>query len=391
MDITQHKHLEDQLRQAQKLEAVGRLAGGVAHEFNNLLTVITGYSVLLLDALDPDNPLHQDLEQIKRASDRATLLTSRLLGFSRKQVVQLKVLDLNAVIAELDKMLRHLIGEDIKVSSVFGKELGRVEADPGQIEQIIMNLAINARDAMPQGGTFSIETANLDADEAFSRQHPDVQPGTYVMLTIGDTGYGMDEETVSHIFEPFFTTKGPDRGTGLGLSTVYGIVEQYGGAIEVDSNPGQGTVFRIYLTRVEEQVESSQPGEYPGASLRGHETVLLVEDEDEVRNLASRVLLQSGYTLLEARNGEEALLMCELHEGSIHLLVTDVVMPGMNGRELSERLVPLQPQVKVIYISGYTDDVVVHHGVSETNSAFLQKPFEPEVLARKVREVLDAS
>ena len=389
MDITQHRLLEDQLRHAQRLETVGRLAGGVAHDFNNLLTVITGYSDLLLSSLGPDDPLRRELGEIKKAGNQAALLTARLLAFSRKQVVQPKVLNLNAVTINVEKMLRSLIGEDIEVITVAGEDLGNVKADPGQIEQIIMNLAVNARDAMPQGGKLRVETANVDLDETYSLWHANVRPGAYVSLAVSDTGSGMDQETLSHIFEPFFTTKAPDRGTGLGLSTVYGIVEHYNGGIEVDSEPGEGTVFRLYLPRVEEAVESAEEEESLAELDRGSEIILLVEDEDEVRKLARRVLVDRGYTLLEAGNGEEALLVCDAHQDSIDLMVADVVMPGMGGGELAERLSILRPQMKVLYISGYTDDAIVHHGVLESGKAFLQKPFTPTALARKVREVLD--
>jgi PAS domain S-box-containing protein len=380
-----------QLVQTQKMEAVGRLAGGVAHDFNNILTAITGYAELLLLTLGDLDPRHKDIEEIKKASGRASGLTRQLLAFSRKQVLQPRVLNLNAVVANMEKMLRRLIREDIELATVLDPALGRVKADPGQIEQVIMNLAVNARDAMPQGGKLTIETMNVYLDEDYARQHVDVQPGPYVMLAVSDTGVGMDEETLSHLFEPFFTTKEKGAGTGLGLATVYGIVKQSGGHIWVYSEPEPGTTFKIYLPRVEEAVELLQPGAALAKLPQGTETVLLVEDADMVRELARRVLLQNGYTVLVARHGGEALQVCEQNEGPLHLLVTDVVMPGgMSGRDLAENLAPLHPGMKVLYISGYTDNAIARHGVLEPGIAFLQKPFTPDSLVRKVREVLDA-
>jgi two-component system cell cycle sensor histidine kinase/response regulator CckA len=397
-DITERKQLEaenEQLTarfyQAQKMEAIGRLAGGVAHDFNNLLTAIIGYSELLLDRLNPYDPRRSDVEEIKKAGDQAAALTRQLLAFSRKQVLQPQVLDLNATVSNMEKMLRRLIGEDIDLVTILAPDLGRVKADPGQVEQVLMNLAVNARDAMPQGGKLTIETMNAYLDENYARQHADVQPGPYVMLAVSDTGIGMDKETQSHLFEPFFTTKEVGKGTGLGLATIYGIVKQSDGHIWVYSELGQGTTFKIYLPRVEEAVEPGQRISIPVESLRGSETILLAEDADVVRDLARLALLQSGYTVLEARTGEEALLICERHEGPIHLLLTDVVMPGgMSGRQLAERLATLRPGMKVLYMSGYTDNAIAHHGVLEPGMAFLQKPFTPASLAHKVRETLDA-
>jgi two-component system cell cycle sensor histidine kinase/response regulator CckA len=388
-DITGRKHLEEQLLQSQKMEAVGRLAGGIAHDFNNLLTVIIGFTELLLYRhLDDLSPLRGPLEEVQKAGKWAASLTHQLLAFSRKQVLQPKVLDLNAVVADTEKMLRRLIGEDIDLVTVLDPELGPVKVDPGQLEQVIMNLAVNARDAMPQGGKLTIETANVELDEAYARRHTSVQPGPYVMLAVSDTGIGMGKETQSHLFEPFFTTK--EKGIGLGLPTIYGIVKQSGGHIWVYSEPGLGTTFKVYLPRVEEAVEPPQPGTASAASLQGSETVLLVEDDGGVRMLVRDVLEISGYTVLEARHGEEALLICQQHSGPIHLMVTDVVMPGMSGRELAERLSPLYPEMKVLYISGYTEKGIVHHGVLDPATAFLQKPFTPNALAHKVRQVLDA-
>jgi two-component system cell cycle sensor histidine kinase/response regulator CckA len=379
---------EDYLRQSQKMEAVGRLAGGVAHDFNNLMTVIMGRSELLMTGLPDADPLRRNADEIKRTAERAVTLTQQLLAFSRKQVLTPKVLDLNVVVANMDRMLRRLIGEDIDLVTVLGPALDRVRADPGQIEQVIMNLAINARDAMPSGGKLTIETANADLDHAYARRHAAVLPGPYVMLSVSDNGTGMTAETQSHIFEPFFTTKDQGKGTGLGLSTVYGIVKQSEGYIWVYSEPGWGTTFKIYLPRIVDNADAPEPPR-PIARPRGSETVLLVEDEDGVRDLTREILTMNGYTVIAARHGAEALDVCQRHAGQIELILTDVVMPQMSGHELLERIRPLRPSLKVLYMSGYTDKAVVRHGMLAGEIAFLQKPFTPDALARKVREVLD--
>jgi two-component system, cell cycle sensor histidine kinase and response regulator CckA len=387
---TERKKLEDQLRQAQKMEAIGQLTGGIAHDFNNMLTVIVGYSDLTLQKLRTNDPLRSDIEQVKLAGERASVLTRQLLAFSRKQVLQPKVLDLNAVLTNLDQMLQRLIGEDIDLITMPEPGLGRVHADPGQIEQIIVNLAVNARDAMPQGGKLTIETANVELDESYARQHGPVKPGPYVMFAVSDTGCGMDRETQARIFEPFFTTKEPGKGTGLGLSTVYGIVKQSGGYIWVYSEPGRGTTFKIYLPRVEAVAEAVKPRRKAARTVRGSETILLVEDDHAVRTLIRSTLQAHGYTVLETDHGKHAIQVCSQHAGPIHLMVTDVVMPEMSGRELAERLKPSRPNMQVLFMSGYTDKAIVHHGELDPGTPFLQKPFTPDVLARKVREVLDS-
>jgi len=388
-DITERKRLEEQLRQSQKMEAVGQLAGGVAHDFNNLLTAITGYSDLTLRRLRAEDPLRRNVEEIKRAGDRAASLTRQLLAFSRKQVLQPKVLDLNAVVSDMEKMLRRLIGEDVELRTALDSELGSVKADPGQIEQVIMNLAVNARDAMPHGGNLIIETENVYLNEGYATSHIAVKPGAYVMLAVSDTGCGMSEETQSRIFEPFFTTKEVGKGTGLGLSTVYGIVKQSGGNVWVYSEAGEGTVFKIYLPRVDEAAQDYKPDHGGEESLDGTEIVLLAEDDERVRGLVRAVLEGYGYRVLEAEGGSAALSVSERHEGPIHLLLTDVVMPKMSGRELANHLARSRPGMKVLYMSGYTDESIVHHGVLDAGTPFIQKPFEPEALARKVRELLD--
>jgi len=388
-DITERKHLEEQFRQAQKMEAIGVLAGGVAHDFNNLLTVITGYCQLLLNRLAKNDPLRKEVEQINEAGERAASLTNQLLAFSRRQVMQPKVLNLNSVILNMDRMLRRLIGEDIVIKTSLDPNLGNVKVDPTQIEQIIMNLAVNARDAMPQGGKFTIETANIYIDETHTKQHVSVQTGPYVLLAISDNGSGMDAETQARIFEPFFTTKGPGKGTGLGLSTVYGIVKQFGGNIWVYSEPGEGTTFKIYLPRVSEEVKSVKHRQVSVESLRGSETILLVEDEKMVRDLASEILQEYNYNVLVASNPAEAISICEQSRNTIHLLLTDVVMPGMSGPQLSEKLKSLHPEIKVLYMSGYADNAIIQHGVLKPGTPFIQKPFLPQNLLKKVRQILE--
>ncbi|HEX8845297.1 MAG TPA: PAS domain S-box protein [Pyrinomonadaceae bacterium] len=382
--------LEEQLRQSQKIEAIGQLAGGVAHDFNNLLTAITGYSDLVMRRLPPEGVLRRHVAEIRKAGDRAASLTRQLLAFSRKQVLRPKVLDLNAVVTDMDKMLRRLIGEDIDLLTVTDRALGNVKADPGQIEQVILNLAVNARDAMPKGGKLTIETANIYLGGKYAGEHVAVRPGRYVMLAISDNGCGMDEAIQERIFEPFFTTKELGKGTGLGLSTVYGIVKQSGGNIWVYSEVGKGTTFKVYLPRFDEASEAAWERDAELEWPQGSETVLLVEDEEMVREMTRQILEMHGYRVLEANNGKEAIRLCHEHEGRIDLVMTDVVMPQMGGRELIERLAPLLPEAKVLYMSGYTDDAIVHHGVLDESMYFLQKPFSPDVLINKVREALDA-
>jgi two-component system, cell cycle sensor histidine kinase and response regulator CckA len=387
-DVTERRNLEDQLRQSQKMEAVGRLAGGVAHDFNNLLTVIKGYTELMLEEFREHDPMRGELEEIRKAADRASALTRQLLAFSRQQVLAPKVLDVNVVVTNMDKLLRRLLGADVELTANLDATIGRIKADPGQLEQVIMNLAVNARDAMPVGGKLLIETRNVELDETFARDHVGSKPGAYVMLAVTDNGMGMNETVRQRIFEPFFTTKEAGKGTGLGLSTVYGIIKQSGGYIWVYSEVGKGSTFKVYLSRVDAKVDTSLPDVLAPQSAFGRETVLLVEDEDGVRALVRQVLHKHGYSVLEARHGGEALLHCERHKNDIDLLLTDVVLEQMTGPELAKRLTVLRPEMKVLYISGYTDDAVIHHGVS-TGTAFLQKPFTTDALAKKVREVLD--
>jgi signal transduction histidine kinase/ActR/RegA family two-component response regulator len=380
---------QGQLEQAQKMDAIGRLAGGVAHDFNNLLTVILGRTDILLHPLKPEDPMRRGIELIQRTAGRAADLTRQLLAFSRKQVLEPVILDLSAVTTDMKDMLGRLIGEDIALLTTPTPGLGRVKADRGQIEQVVMNLTVNARDAMPQGGRLILETANVELDDEYVRRHVGARPGPHVMLAVSDTGTGIPREIQAQIFEPFFTTKEQGKGTGLGLATVYGIVKQSGGYIEVDSEPGQGTTFRIYLPRLEAEAVTVDRNARPAAAAGGTETILLVEDEEGVRELARDILRASGYTVLEARNGPEALLLCERHQGPLDMLLTDVVMPRMSGRELAERLAPLRPELSVLYMSGYTDDAVIRHGVLAAGTAFLQKPFTPAALVLRVRETLD--
>lgn len=390
-DVTERRGLERQLRMAQKMEAVGRLSGGIAHDFNNLLGVIIGYSQVLKRTLGPQNPSFEHAEEIERASQRAVSLTRQLLAFSRQQVLEPVVLNLNTLLSDMEKMLPRLIGEDIALKLDLDASLSQVKADPGQIEQVVLNLAVNARDAMPDGGKLLIETANVELDIAYTHCHPGSRPGSYVMLRVTDTGTGIDPEIQSQIFEPFFTTKERDKGTGLGLATVYGVVKQSGGYIAVDSEKGKGASFSVYLPRLEQPAADSSPS--PAAApvnTRGTETILLVEDADPLRKLAELFLKESGYHILSAPDGQQALQTARQHAGPIDLLLTDVVMPGMNGRVLGERLASSQPKMKVLYMSGYTDSFIAGHGVLEPGTHLLHKPFTQETLTRKVREMLDA-
>jgi two-component system, cell cycle sensor histidine kinase and response regulator CckA len=389
-DITQYKQLEAQFLQAQKMEAIGVLAGGVAHDFNNLLNVINGYSELILDDLAEDDRIRKDLMQIKDAGKRAADLTSQLLAFGRKQILQPEILNINNVIVQMSSMLRRLIGEDIQLISVADPNLRLVNADPGQIQQIIMNLAINARDAMPRGGKLTIETANVDLDEDYVVHHPAIKAGPHIMLAITDNGMGMDAATQSHLFEPFFTTKQKGKGTGLGLSTVYGIVKQSSGSIWVYSEPGRGTTFKIYFPEAILAESSHIEGSRTELKAGGSETILVVEDEPSVRALAVRVLRDRGYNVLEAPDGSEALNIAREFKGEIHLILTDVIMPGISGNVLVARMEHIRPGIKALYVSGYTDNAIVHHGILDSNVTFLQKPFTADGLAGKVREVLNS-
>jgi PAS domain S-box-containing protein len=391
-DITERKQLEAQYRHSQKMEVIGQLAGGVAHDFNNILTVISGHCAFILDNLRQDDPLRADVERIKKSGERAASLTRQLLAFSRKQALKPQIVNLNTIVSQVEKMLQRLIGEDIALVITPAMRLGQVKADPGQIEQVMMNLVVNARDAMPQGGKLIIETANVELDQSYARQHLSVRAGPYVMLAVSDTGHGMDEATKARIFEPFFTTKEAERGTGLGLATVYGIINQSDGHIQVYSQPGQGATFKIYLPRIEKPEETVLSDQNLVESRQGSETILLVEDDVMVRNFACRVLREAGYTVLETSHGAEALQLCEWYTKPIHLLVTDVVMfSGISGPQLAKWLVTLQPEMRVLYISGYPDNALTQRGLLESETPFLSKPFTPGTFIHKVREVLDAA
>jgi nitrogen-specific signal transduction histidine kinase len=390
-DLTEIRQLEVQYRQSQKMEAIGRLAGGIAHDFNNILTAILGTSDLLIEALAPGSRARDDVEEIRRAGTRAAGLTRQLLVFSRQQVLQPHELDVNDIVRDADSMLRRLIGENIELRTTLAPDLGAVRADAGQLEQVIVNLTLNARDAMPRGGVVTIETANVELDKGYAEGHVPAQPGPYVLLAVSDTGVGMDAAVKARLFEPFFTTKEPGKGTGLGLATVYGIVKQNGGYIWAYSEPGHGATFKIYLPRAGPVSEPAVRKDVSVAVPRGSEVLLVVEDQAQLLRVTTRILEGCGYTVLAAAGGEEALRTAERHKGRIDLLVTDVVMPGLNGREVALLLGPLHPETKVLFVSGYPDASIVHQGLLEPGLAFLQKPFRPDVLARKVREVLDGS
>ncbi len=390
-DITERRKLEDQLRQSQKMEAVGRLAGGVAHDFNNLLTIIAGYGSLVLEQLPAETSAAGYLTEVLKASERAASLTRQLLAFSRQQVLAPRLVDFNDLVTSVEKMMQRLIGENIEVVTILNPRLGQVKADPGQIEQVVMNLIVNSRDAMPKGGQITIETSNVELDKAYAHDHPEVKPGPYVLLAVSDTGIGMDAQVQKRIFEPFFTTKEKGQGTGLGLSMVYGIVRQSGGHIWVYSELNVGTVFKLYFPRSPETELSLPSRVSPSRGARGSETILLMEDEAPLRALVESVLKSKGYKVLAPKEVHKALEICRDHSGPIHLLLTDVVMPKMSGRELAEQVLAIHKNTKVVYMSGYTNDAIVQHGVLDSGVAFVQKPFSPEAIARKVREVLDAN
>jgi two-component system cell cycle sensor histidine kinase/response regulator CckA len=395
VDITERKQLETQLQQARRMEAIGRLAGGIAHDFNNLLTIIKGYTELALKRPRISPELRTDVERIEDASERASTLVRQLLAFSRRQVLQPKLLDLNSIVLGLDKLLRRLMDEEIRMSTIPGTDIGTIKADPGQMEQVIMNLVVNARDAMPKGGLLTVETANVDLDAAYASEHATVKAGRYVMLAVSDTGTGMSPETVAHIFEPFYTTKESGRGTGLGLSTVYGIVKQSGGYIWVYSELGRGSSFKVYLPRVEQAPEALPAIKPASGKQTGSETILLVEDQPQVRELARMALSEKGYTVLVASGPEDAENVCSKQGTEIHLLLTDLILPGISGRELAKRLTARHAKMRVLYMSGYTFNIMAQGasegGMLEDGMAFLQKPFTPSGLTEKVREVLDRS
>jgi len=387
-DITERRHLEQQLLLSQRLEAVGKLSGGIAHDFNNILGVIIGYSEAMLQKMAPDDPLREAVNEIEKAGQRSAALTQQLLAFSRKQVLEPKILDLNSIVADVEKMLRRLIGEDIDLKIVPSQSLGKVKADRGQIEQVILNLAVNARDAMPRGGQLKIQTANVDLDETAARSLRYVVPGRYVMLQVSDTGTGMTPEVQAHIFEPFYTTKEQGKGTGLGLATVYGVIKQSGGYILLHSEVGKGARFDVYLPRAEGVAEVAPPSEAPIKRVQGSTTILLVEDESSLRKLTGNTLKEAGYKVLEAGEAFQAMELAKEFDGTIDLLLTDVVMPGLSGRELAEKLRPERPEMRVLYISGYTDGAVATHGVLESGITILRKPFTRAQLLRNVEEIL---
>ncbi len=386
-DVTERRKNEERVRSSQRLEAIGQLAGGIAHDFNNLLLVINSNAEFVLEALPAEDPNRADVLEIRRAGRRAAALTKQLLAFGRRQILDPRVLNLNEELDALGKMLPRLLGEDIEVETRFAEDLGNVRADPGQIEQVVVNLAVNARDAMPEGGTLTIETANTELDEEAAEELTDLEPGHYVVLAVTDTGIGMDGETLDRAFEPFFTTKGVGKGTGLGLATVYGIVKQSGGTVWIRSAPGLGTSIQVYLPRIDEEVAEARLTLAPVRAI-GEETVLVVEDELSVRDLAVRILRKVGYRVLSAESGAAALALVQQHPDVVHLLLTDVVMPQMSGRQLAERLTTRYPEMKVLYMSGYTDNAIVHHGVLDDDVHFIGKPFTPAALSRKVREIL---
>ena len=389
-DITERRRLETMVQQSQKMEAVGRLAGGVAHDFNNILGVITGYGELMRRQIEAEHPARPRLEQVLKAAERAAGLTRQLLAFSRRQVIQPRILDLSALVTDLDKMLHRVIGEDVELELRRVPDLGAVKADSTQLEQVVLNLVVNARDAMPKGGHLTIETANVDFDEAYAAAHPPATAGRFVMLSVSDSGIGMDAETQRRIFEPFFTTKAPGEGTGLGLATVYGVVKQNGGFIWVYSEPGRGTSFKVYLPRVDERPDALGAERGPAPVPGGRETILLVEDTEGLREVIGEVLAEGGYTLIQASHGEEALAVARRHEGPIHLLLTDLVMPKLGGADLAGELASLRPEMRVLYMSGYTEGAISRQGVLREGSVLLEKPFTNDRLATAVREALDA-
>ncbi|HEV8128592.1 MAG TPA: PAS domain S-box protein [Candidatus Eisenbacteria bacterium] len=390
-DSTERRRLEEQLLHAQKLEAVGRLAGGIAHDFNNLLSVIAGYGELVLADIPEPGPARSRVLEILRATERATGLTRQLLAFGRKQVIEPRVLDLNATAQDVERMLRRLIGEDVDIHLKLAPDLGRIRADAGQIEQVIINLTVNARDAMPRGGKLTIETANVTLDEDAVRGYVDVKPGHYVRLCVSDTGVGMDRETREHLFEPFFTTKEPGKGTGLGLATVYGIVKQSGGHVWVYSEPGWGTTFKVYFPRYGDVAEPGRPALEAGPAPGGTETILVVEDDEMIRSLIRDILESTGYRVLVADDPDQGMKLIGEQQDEIHLLLTDLILPGMSGRELVDRVTKEKPEMRVLFMSGYSDEAVARHGILEPGLAFLQKPFSRDALVRKVRDVLDSA